>query len=40
MAYLLGEIAVGMVIAALAGFFLGWLLRGIRERMRGSLTNR
>jgi NhaP-type Na+/H+ or K+/H+ antiporter len=34
MAYLLGEILLGLLISALLGFWLGWALRGIRERIR------
>ncbi len=34
MVFLMGEIAVGLVIMAVAGFILGWVLRGIRERIQ------
>ena len=34
MAYLLGEIVVGLLVMAVAGFVLGWIVRGIRERIR------
>jgi len=34
MLILLSEIALGLVIASLAGFAVGWLARGVRERMR------
>lgn len=34
MAYLLGEIAIGLLVAMLAGFWFGWTLRGIRDRIR------
>lgn len=37
MAYLFGEILGSLVIVALAGFALGWLLRGLRDRRRGRL---
>jgi hypothetical protein len=36
MLYLLGEIVAGLVIAAAVGFWLGWALRGIHERIRRS----
>jgi hypothetical protein len=34
MIYLLSEIAIGLLIASIAGFVIGWTARGIRERMR------
>jgi NhaP-type Na+/H+ or K+/H+ antiporter len=34
MAYLLSEILIGLIVMAIAGFCLGWVLRGIRERIR------
>lgn len=34
MIYLLGEIAIGLLIASITGFVIGWIARGIRERMR------
>jgi hypothetical protein len=33
MIYLYTEIAAGLVIMAIAGFILGWMLRGLRERI-------
>ena len=36
MIYLLSEIALGLVLAMLAGFCFGWVSRGIRERIRAS----
>ena len=40
MAYLLGEIALELVIAMLAGFIFGWIARGIRERIRKNAVSR
>jgi hypothetical protein len=34
MFFLMGEIAAGLVIMAVAGFVLGWVTRGIRERIQ------
>ncbi len=38
MAYLLGEILIALVLAALLGFWLGWTLRAIRERILRGRT--
>ena len=40
MAYLLGEIVIGLLVAMLAGFWFGWVLRGIRDRIRRNRTRR
>ncbi len=34
MAYLLSEILIGLLVAILVGFWFGWTLRGVRERIR------
>ncbi|MGI9319545.1 MAG: hypothetical protein ACR2QW_19610 [bacterium] len=32
MVFLMGEIVFGLIVMAVVGFTLGWVLRGIRER--------
>ncbi len=39
MAYLLGEIAIGLLIASVAGFCFGWIARGVRERVRKNAVS-
>lgn len=34
MVYLLSEILVGLLVATLVGFWFGWTVRGVRERIR------
>ena len=34
MMYLLAEIWVGLFVVTVLGFCLGWVLRGVRERIR------
>lgn len=36
MFYLFSEIALGLLLAMLAGFCFGWITRGIRERIRAA----
>ncbi len=40
MASLLGEIVIGLLVAMLAGFWFGWILRGVRDRIRRSRARR
>ena len=40
MGYLLAEIVIGLLVAMLAGFWFGWILRGVRDRIRRSRTKR
>ncbi len=34
MIYLLGEIVIGLLTALLVGFWFGWILRGVHERLQ------
>ena len=36
MVYLLSEIGFGLVTMVVAGFCLGWVVRGIRERIHNG----